>query len=137
MYLKRRGILATHDTLIGGHADIVVIKGPEFVWVAEAKVWSKSNSWLMAGFDQLTKRYIAGTRGHDCGELLVYCFDPHIGRVFENWINYLRDRRSNVTVEQMDDVAVWRSTIVSNNTGRQIRVRHKGIALHIADRESH
>jgi cell pole-organizing protein PopZ len=68
--LRSLGHEASHDTKIGGHADIVVRKN-DFLWLGEAKIYQHNNN-LWEGFLQLLTRYSTGDFNQENGGLLIY-----------------------------------------------------------------
>jgi len=130
--LKSRGYCATHDELVGGHADIVVRHHDQYLWVAEAKIHS-SYDYLDGGFDQLTTRYLRGTVDANEGALLIYIRNADVASVVRNWNAKLVERR---LPDFSQDACPTRGALGFYNThkhhssGLPVRIRHIGINLH-------
>jgi hypothetical protein len=131
-YLAMMGVDASHDTDVGGHADIVVKAKDDFLWVAEAKK-HRDYDWLLQGFDQLSTRYSTGLPGQDAGEVIIYCKTSNASLVMDEWVSRLSAERPGVVIEpEPASGLVRRSTHLHENTGAPYRVRHLIIPLHWA-----
>ncbi|WP_235661678.1 hypothetical protein, partial [Pseudomonas savastanoi] len=76
--MRMAGINVEHDSMEGGHADLVV-KNVRYKWLAEAKIKDDSYDygWLWDGFMQLTERYATNTAGNNRAGFLVYIKQPN------------------------------------------------------------
>lgn len=81
--LRFSGIMANHDVKYGGHADISVKLGDDFLWIAEAKLW-KGCAWAFSGLKQLG-RYMSGLPGQDRGAVILYVFKPDAAGLLKSW----------------------------------------------------
>jgi hypothetical protein len=129
MALRCKGFNAAHDTMTGGHTDII-IKKDNFKWIAEAKIHKNDYSYLMQGFNQLTTRYANGTPNNSHGCLLIYIKDGNAAQIVERW-------KSHLTNEQLpgfssDDASQlnFASQHTHAGSGLQYEVRHIGVVLH-------
>lgn len=88
--LRMAGINADHDSMEGGHADIV-IKNLRHKWLAEAKIKDDTYdySWLWDGFMQLTERYATNTAGSTKAGFLVYIKQANSQRVMDRWKDHM------------------------------------------------
>ena len=128
--LRAMGFQASHDTTVGGHCDVVVEGVGDFLWLGEAKKHS-SYDWLMAGFEQLDKRYATANKGQDHGGIIVYCDGQRIDRVMDSWASKLSEVRPDVKVEARDDNPLYRWSVHQHRrTGLPYYVRHTPISLY-------
>jgi len=81
------GYNASHDTKIGGHADIVV-RRDSFMWIGEAKIHS-SYDYLWKGFQQLCTRYSIGDSNQSEGGILIYIKNKDATSVMTKWQKHL------------------------------------------------
>ncbi len=81
------GYNASHDSKIGGHADLAFRKG-KFLWVGEAKIHS-SYDYLWEGFQQLSTRYSTGGSNQKDGGLLIYIRVKDATLVTQKWKEHL------------------------------------------------
>lgn len=96
--LKAQGILADHDSMHGGHADILV-RQRQFKWLAEAKIFDNGGFvWLMKGLIQLTTRYMAVRDRH--GGLLIYTFNAEAARTIDAWRTRMEAAKRVLSVSQ-------------------------------------
>lgn len=134
--LQIMSIDAGHDTKTGGHVDIRV-KGPnDYVWLAEAKKFSGSYSWLLKGFQQLNTRYSTGLPGHDSGGILIYSDQPRIDRLMTRWQEKLTDFDPGIQIEgcPLDEMA-FVSSHPHERTGRPYKVRHIPLSLYFEPKD--
>lgn len=88
--LQMAGVPAEHDSMEGGHAD-VVIKSLHYKWIAEAKVKDdRGYDWLWEGFMQLTERYATNTAGCNKSGFLVYVKQRNCRMAMERWRAFLQ-----------------------------------------------
>lgn len=130
--LRGMGIAASHDTQLGGHVDIVVEGGGDFLWLAEAKKHG-TYDWLLGGYEQLDRRYSTGMPGQDTGDFIIYHYGQNSLAVMTEWINRLGDNRVDVTIDPLPprDKGLTRTSSHNNvGTGLEFRVRHKIVPLH-------
>ncbi len=124
------GVDASHDTMRGGHCDIV-IDGPNgFSWLGEAKIHNGYN-WLLQGFQQLDTRYMAPTEGRDRGGMIIYCFNRRSDQVMEAWRDHLLRNRSDVTLESYDNDHIrFVTSHKHDSNGKNVYIRHSIAALY-------
>lgn len=128
--MKAMGFDAAHDTQYGGHCDIIVEAKDDFLWIVEAKI-HKDYDWLLAGFEQLDRRYTTGLPGQDAGEMLIYCFGKRADLVLAEYQTRLKAARKDVTFDALIDSGLFRrSKHVHVNTGRNFSVRHTIVPLY-------
>lgn len=90
--LRILGYDASHDSKIGGHADLLVRKG-EFIWLGEAKVHKQTYDYIWEGFQQLCTRYSIGSDNQSCGGLIIYIRIPNSTSVMERWKSHLEGKK--------------------------------------------
>jgi hypothetical protein len=126
--LKAKGFDAGHDTMTGGHTDILV-KKDNFTWIAEAKIHRSNYTTLMQGFNQLTTRYANGTLNNSHGCLLIYIKDGNAAQIVERWKSYLTNEQlpgfSSSDATQLD----FSSQHTHAGSGLPYAVRHIGVVL--------
>ncbi len=126
------GYDSSHETKIGGHADLVVKKPiKNWLWIGEAKI-HKDYAWLLKGFNQLTTRYSTGNDNNCQGGLLIYIRNINAKNVMDKWKEHL---------EKQDDIEELKITPCPNNslsfysshnhqrTGLEFKVRHVPLVL--------
>ncbi|MBP2488991.1 hypothetical protein JOH50_004718 [Rhizobium leguminosarum] len=130
--MKAMGFHAAHDTQYGGHCDIVVEAREDFLWIAEAKI-HKGYDWLLAGFEQLDRRYSTGLVGQDAGEMIIYCFIERADRVLSEYQSRLAGSREDVKFDQAITQGLFRRSVHTHaKTGRNFRVRHSIVPLYFS-----
>lgn len=134
LQLCQIGFNATHDTTSGGHCDIVISEGAEFLWLGEAKkVSAVNNFWIAAGYDQLVGRYATGQPGQDRGSLIIFCNCERIDIILEKWLEYFIEKYPNASIiSESKDEIIFNSAETSIRTGRPFKVRHKTISAYFA-----
>lgn len=127
--LNMAGLNASHDTQWGGHVDIAV-SGPDgFHWIGEAKI-DGGNSKLKNGYLQLSTRYIPGQYGADCGELVIYGKKKDALRTLRKWAKHIAELDDcEVEDDQCEDRLWFRTSHISQTSGRRIRIRHRILPL--------
>jgi hypothetical protein len=133
--LTHIGYKASHDEMIGGHADLVVRK-KDYIWIGEAKKHSDYD-WLWKGFNQLTTRYTTGDTNQNNGGLLIYVFGKNANRVMSKWQEFL-------TTQSLPDYS-WEpcknrelaffSKHTHDKSGLSFRVRHMPILLYFSPQD--
>ena len=128
--MKAMGFQAAHDTQYGGHCDIVVEARDDFLWIAEAKK-HKGYDWLIAGFEQLDRRYSTGLAGQDAGEMIIYCFGERADLVLSEYQSRLSIARKDVRFDGAMTQGLFRRSVHTHvNTGRDFQVRHVIVPLY-------
>lgn len=128
--MKAMGFQAAHDTQYGGHCDIVVEARDDFLWIAEAKK-HKDYHWLLAGFEQLDRRYSTGLAGQDSGEMIIYCFGARADLVLSEYQSRLTAARRDVRFDDAITEGLFRRSVHTHvNTGRDFHVRHVIVPLY-------
>ena len=130
--LKFLTLEASHSTVVGGHCDIVIYGRDAMLWLGEAKsVESANDSYLYKGFEQLNSRYSTGAPDQECGGMIIYCFARRADRVMESWRKYLGSQIKGIRIaECAKNPLEFRSTNVSERTGRDFKVRHLAISFY-------
>ncbi|MEH2278671.1 MAG: hypothetical protein V7K40_28780 [Nostoc sp.] len=133
--LRRMGYQASHDTKIGGHADIVVRK-KEYIWIGEAKI-HKDYEYLWQGFQQLNTRYSTGDCNQKDGGLLIYIFVQNTKSVMEKWQEYLSAKNLNNYAYFFcrNRSLAFFSTHIHERSGQLFTVRHMPIILHFSPKD--
>jgi hypothetical protein len=134
--LRCFGYNVTHDTKIGGHADIVVRKA-EFIWIGEAKIY-KGCEYVWQGFLQLTTRYSIGDSNQKDGGMLIYIKTHNNARsVMEGWEKHLREKNlsqySHRSCESKDNC--FFSSHEHDKSGNPFQVRHMPIMLYFSPQD--
>lgn len=135
--LRCKGYAAHFDKNKRGHADISVEYG-KYSWIGEGKkVDGVNNNHLKSGYDQLSLRYVSGSKGADQAGLLVYCFGRNIKHVVAKWRDHLvaENTINNgyatgiVLTTGNEDHAFW-SNCAHVSSGSRLRIKHIGFQLH-------
>ena len=125
-------VVATHDTQIGGHCDIVVAGPNHYQWIGEAKIHS-SYQWLCDGFLQLSTRYGTAMPGQSQGEVIIYCRSQNALRVLQNWKEKLEELGLARVIDDRCCEDLWfRTSHLCRNSGLEFSVRHVIVPLHFA-----
>ena len=128
--LRSLGHEASHDTKIGGHADIVVRKN-DFLWLGEAKIY-KDNNNLWEGFQQLLTRYSTGDSNQENSGLLIYIrAQKDASSIMQKWQKYLLGQslpELSVRPCKMRRLA-FISTHKHERSGQPFHVRHIPVML--------
>ncbi len=133
--LRCLGYDAEHDSEIGGHVDIVV-RGSDFVWLGEAKIY-RGNNYLWEGFQQLVTRYSIGDSNQENGGLLIYIREGNASSIMENWQNYLLEKSlPNYSFRpcKMRSLA-FISTHKHERSGQAFHVRHMPVMLQFSPKD--
>lgn len=127
------GILASHDTQVGGHVDILVRAHGGFLWVGEAKI-DRGPAYVSGGFDQLSTRYGTAGAGRNQGEMIIYSWFPKSVERLTAWRDHLLGMENVADLqitEQIEDPNWHFSTSHScPATGHAFYVRHVFVPLH-------
>jgi hypothetical protein len=127
--LKAQGIIADHDAMHGGHADIL-IRHRTFKWVAEAKIFENgSYVWLMKGLLQLTTRYMSSRDQH--GGLLIYTYQPRAAAIMKAWRKKMEESKRVSTIS--DCVRCpdsFHAHTLNKKSGRHAKIWHTIASLH-------
>lgn len=126
--LQMAGLPAKHDVKYGGHTDVSVRLGIEFLWIAECKLW-KGCAWAFSGLKQLG-RYTSGLDGQERNALILYVFDPDAGKLLKKW--RLRLAKLASRVKRVEDVKSLSFTSVHAHlsTGTDLFVSHIAVPLY-------
>ncbi|MCC3472682.1 MAG: HEAT repeat domain-containing protein [Microcoleus sp. PH2017_15_JOR_U_A] len=130
------GYNVSHETKIGGHADIVIRKN-DFLWLGEAKIYGDNNNYLWEGFLQLTTRYSIGDDNQQNGGLLIYIRQEDASSIMKKWQNYLLEKSLpdySFRLCQMRSLA-FISTHKHERSGLLFHVRHIPVILHFAPKD--
>ena len=129
--LHNLGYDVSHETKIGGHADIVVKKN-DFLWLGEAKIY-KDNNNLWEGFQQLLTRYPTGDSNQENGGLLIYIrAQKDASSIMQKWQKYLLGQSLpdfSSRPCKMRSLA-FISTHKHERSGQAFHVRHMPVMLH-------
>ena len=124
------GYNASHDTKIGGHADIVV-KKDSYLWIGEAKIHS-SYSYLWKGFQQLSTRYSVGDSNQLEGGIIIYIKTKNAASVMQNWKEHLSTKQlpSFICTPCPNRSLAFFSTHEHIRSGLLFKIRHIPVMLH-------
>jgi len=87
-----------HERNIGGKCDISIVGYSEYLWLAEAKIFS-SYGKLLGGYRQLLRRYATGLPNQDRGAMLIYMYRSGKAKDrMAKWAKYLLQSEQDVTV---------------------------------------
>lgn len=126
--LKFMSIDATHDTDVGGHADIVVRSRDDFLWVGEAKLHG-SYDWLLDGFNQLTTRYATGIAGQQDSGVIIYCRGQDAKAVMDEWIRRLCASYPETAIRDGTELLRY-SEHTHAGAGTPFRINHRVVPLY-------
>lgn len=90
---KRIFFNVSHDTKIGGHADIIITYN-KYRWIAEAKIYKGSYAWIYKGLLQLITRYSKGDDNNKEGALIIYIKKENTKNIMTAW----REKLQNKTI---------------------------------------
>jgi hypothetical protein len=124
------GYNASHDTKIGGHADLLVKKN-NFTWIGEAKIHSSYN-YLWEGFLQLTTRYSTGDSNQRDGGIFMYIRQKNANTIIEKWKNHLLNKELpdfNSEACENRELSFF-STHKHEGSGRDFRIKHMPVILY-------
>jgi hypothetical protein len=124
------GYNASHDSKVGGHADLVVRKG-DFTWIGEAKIHS-DYEYLWQGFQQLNTRYSTGDSNQKDGGVLIYIRVQDANLVIQRWKEYLLSKNLpdySCRPCEMKDTCFY-SIHKHEKSGRAFQVRHMPVMLY-------
>lgn len=130
--LRMAGINADHDSMEGGHADIVV-KNLRHKWLAEAKIKDDNYqySWLWDGFMQLTERYATNTAGSTKAGFVVYIKQPNSKRVMERWQQHMSGVADyKFEFSESPHPHSFRSTHIHTRFGEDCHVTHFSLSAY-------
>jgi hypothetical protein len=123
--LKHMGYNASHETKIGGHADLVV-KKQNWLWIGEAKIHS-SYDYLFKGFQQLTTRYSTGSYNDCQGGMLIYIKIGNVEQIMKKWEEHLKGKEEVTGLETsqctVNPISFY-STHHHQRTNLLFKVRH-------------
>jgi hypothetical protein len=124
------GYNASHDSKVGGHADLVVRKG-KFLWIGEAKIHSDYD-WLWKGFQQLNTRYSTGDSNQKDGGLLIYIRVKDARMVTQKWKEYLTTKNlSNYSTRPCNAKEIcFFSVHKHERSGCDFTIRHMPVILY-------
>lgn len=129
------GFDALLDSTVGGHCDVVVRYGSDYLWLGEAKIDS-GNQWLWQGYQQLTTRYSPGDTQSACGGLLIYCFKRRTDQRMESWMERLASEGCQTAIcDEPIAPNAFRSSQLSERTGVELQVLHVPISLMFAPQD--
>ena len=128
--LRAMGYDASHETKIGGHADLVVKKLiKNWIWIGEAKI-HKDYAWLLKGFNQLTTRYSTGNDNNCQGSLLIYIRNIDAKNVMDTWKKHLEKNINDIKITPCPNNRLsFYSTHNHQRTGLEFKVRHIPLVL--------
>lgn len=131
--LRAMGFQASHDTMVGGHGDIIVEGRNSYLWIGEAKIYT-SYVWLRQGFDQLNTRYSTGANGEGRGGIIVYVKIRRADQILLNWRSTVEKEYAGVSIESCpkNDRMAFVTVMPHDRTGADFRVRHLAISLYYA-----
>jgi hypothetical protein len=130
--LRAMSITASHDTMIGGHSDVVIEGRNGFLWLGEAKI-HKSYDWILSGFDQLFTRYSTGSNNENRGGIIIYIKGKNVLNTMSEWSDHLKKNRPSVTISSCPrNTLVLVSDSPHERSGLPFRIRHIPVSLYFA-----
>lgn len=133
--LRCLGYDASHDSKIGGHADLSVRK-KDFLWIGEAKIHGSYNH-LWEGFLQLITRYSTGDSNQKDGGILIYIRNKDATSVVQNWKDYLAAKSLlNYSCKpcELREISFF-STHKHERSGQIFQVRHMPVILYFCPQD--
>ncbi|WP_317215880.1 hypothetical protein [Gluconobacter sp. GP1] len=131
-YLRAMGFSASHDTMTGGHSDILIEKDKKFLWWGEAKI-HRDYDWLLSGYDQLSTRYMTGALDQNRGALIIYNYGSRSDSVIGSWREYLEYNVDGITINSCPkDNNSFISSHIHSGTGVEVKIRHSIVSLYRA-----
>lgn len=128
--LKAMNFQASHDTMNGGHCDVLIEGAGNFVWLGEAKVHG-AYDWLISGFQQLDTRYATALPGQQHAGMIIYCKNADTKALMDEWQKRLCEARKDVTAKpDGDNPLIFHTEHVHQGSGLPLYVRHTPINLH-------
>ncbi|AVB13410.1 MULTISPECIES: hypothetical protein [Pseudomonas] len=130
--MRMAGINVEHDSMEGGHADLVV-KNVRYKWLAEAKIKDDSYDygWLWDGFMQLTERYATNTAGNNRAGFLVYIKQPNSKRVMKRWQDRMSEAEGyRFSFADSDFPLSFKSTHEHTRSGENCDVTHFSLSAY-------
>jgi hypothetical protein len=128
--LRNFGILAQHDTQIGGHIDILIEASNGFRWIGEAKL-DRGPAYILGGYDQLTTRYAVARPGANRGEIIIYSYKPRADRRLLEWRDRLMsERTANLVMDAGIEHLAFRTSSICPATGSLFYARHRIISIY-------
>ncbi len=124
------GYNASHDSKVGGHADLVVKKG-NFLWIGEAKIHG-AYEHLWEGFQQLNTRYSTGDFNQKDGGIFIYIRQKNASSILDKWKTHLVEKKlPNYTCEPclIRELSFF-SSHTHEGSGRDFKVRHMPVILY-------
>lgn len=132
--LRCMGYEASHDSKIGGHADLVVKKNT-FLWIGEAKIHRDYN-YLLEGFLQLSTRYSTGASNQKNGGIFIYIRQQDAKSILERWEKHLLDKVPNLSCHpcQIREESFF-SEHKHERSGRDFKIRHMPVILYFEPKD--
>jgi hypothetical protein len=134
--LRSIGYDASHDSKIGGHADLVVRKG-KFLWIGEAKI-HRTYEYLWEGFQQLNTRYSTGDSNQKDGGILIYIIHQEDAKqIVWRWQEHLSSKKLPDYACNpcgMRDICFF-SIHKHEGSGYVFRIRHMPVILYFKPRD--
>ena len=128
-FLKGRYYDAEHDPQHGGHVDILVKdQWGKNEWIGEAKIWG-GVEYAMDGWNQLHKRYSAGTHRDNHGGILLYVKVKNARQKLEDWVDHLKSSISGLEVQDDSNSLIKTTTSIHEGSGLEFYVRHMAVVL--------
>lgn len=127
--LRMAGLNAIHDAKIGGHTDISIRLGDNFLWIGEAKNW-RGSAWAFKGFRQLLTRYATGLDGQENGAIILYIEESNATGLLKKW--RLNLEKLATALHRVADVTNLRFTSIHTHAGAgtPFTVRHLAVPLY-------
>jgi hypothetical protein len=133
--LRCMGYIASHESKIGGHADLSV-KKDKFTWIGEAKI-HHNYDYLWEGFQQLTTRYSIGDSNQRDGGLLIYIRGKDANQVIQRWQEHLVSKQlpAYSTFQCTMRDASFFSIHKHERSGCEFQVRHMPVMLYFKPKD--
>lgn len=125
--MRFSGLSTFHDVKYGGHTDISIRLGDDFLWIAEAKIWSGC-SWVFSGLKQLG-RYMSGLAGQRHGALIIYMFQSDAAGLLDSWRIRLSKLSRTVMSIELCDALLFTSKHRHLTSGAYVDIEHIAVPL--------
>ena len=130
MQLKALGFAASFNVSIGGHVDVTIGYGEDYLWLAEAKRDYGAPARIWEGYLQLTSRYSTGQVGELNGGVLIYCQRERVDVVMQGWRSMLKAEVPEVVIEDSNRLqSAFTSSDFSSRTNAMLHFLHVPLPL--------
>lgn len=134
--LRCMGYDASHDSKIGGHADLVVRKN-NFLWIGEAKIFHGGYDHIWEGFLQLSTRYSTGDSNQKDGGIFIYIRHQNASLILENWKKKLSEKElpNYICVPCKKRRISFFTSHTHEGSGQNFEIRHMPVILYFQPKD--